>query len=86
MSGVYAFTVYAVTTKQSNGPLYIKNGGTILCEAFVTQNGQHETATCSAIVELTTDDLIRVTGAASDHAFIEGGSSGLVGHYIGSNQ
>ena len=84
VDGVYVFTVYAVTTRQSNGPMYIKSGGTILCEARITENDADDTATCTAIVELTVDDLVRVTGDTNDRTFISGSNSGFVGHYIGA--
>ena len=84
VDGVYVFTVYAVTTIQSNGPMYIKSGGTTLCEARITEDGQNDTGTCTAIVELTVNDLVRVTGDTNDRTFISGGNSGFVGHYIGS--
>ena len=84
VDGVYVFTVYAVTTTQSNGPMYIRSGGATLCEARITEGGQTETATCTAIAELTTDNLVRVTGDTNDRTFISGGNSEFVGHYIGS--
>ena len=82
---MYVFTVYVITTIQSNGAMYIKSGvGTTLYEARITEDGQNDTGTCTAIVELTVDDLVHVTGDTNDRTFISGGNSGFVGHYIGS--
>ena len=84
LNGVYVLTVYAVTTTEDAGPMYIKNNDDILCYAWITQSGHADTATCTAIAELTTDDSVRVTGDNSDTARISGQRSGFVGHYIGS--
>ena len=84
LDGVYVLTVYAATATTNSGPMYIKNNDDILCQTNITQDGKFDTGTCTAIVELTTDDSVRVTGATSDPAVIEGNHSGFVGHYIGS--
>ena len=84
LDGVYVLTVYAVTTGVNAGLVYIKNNDNILCQAHITQDNGQATGTCTAIVELTTDDSVRVTGGSSDPATIQVGKSGFVGHYIGS--
>ena len=83
LDGVYVLTVYAVTTGTHNGAMYIKRNDDVLCQANITQGGQSETGMCTATVELTTDDSVRVTGASNDPAKIKGNFSGFVGHYIG---
>ena len=84
MDGVYVLTVYAVTTTADGGDMYIKNNDDILCQGQITQDGKYDTGTCTAIVELTTDDSVRVTGDSSNPAIINSSNSGFVGHYIGS--
>ena len=84
LNGVYVFTVYAVTNTVDAGPMFIKNNDDVLCRARITVNGQADTGTCTAIVELTVGDSVRVTGDSSDTAAIIEDQSGFVGHYIGS--
>ena len=84
LNGVYVLTVYAVTTTANAGPMYIKKNDDILCRAQITEGGAQDTGTCTAIVELTIDDSVRVTGDSSDPAEIQVDKSGFVGHYIGS--
>ena len=45
---------------------------------------RHDTATCSAIAELTTDDSVRVTGETADPAGMRAADSGFLGHIIES--
>ena len=85
LNGVYLLTVYAVTIKANSGPMYIKNNDDILCRAQITEGGEFDTGTCTAIVELSLGDSVRVTGLSSDPAIIREGQSGFVGHYVGSD-
>ena len=84
LNGVYVLTVYAAATNQANGPMYIKKNDDILCYAYITQGGQADTGTCTAIVQMTLGDSVRVTGDSSNPAIVSGSRSGFVGHYIGS--
>ena len=84
LDGVYVLTIYAVTTIANSGNMHIKNNDDVLCTTRITASGQEDTGTCTAIVELTIDDSVRVTGDNSDPAAIQADKSGFVGHYIGS--
>ena len=44
----------------------------------------HDTATCSAIAELTTNDSVRVTGESAEPAGMRAADSGFLGHIIES--
>ena len=84
LNGVYVLTVYAVTTTANGGKMYIKNNDDILCQGHVTPGASWDTGTCTAIVQLTVGDSVRVTGDSSNLAEIFRTMSGFVGHYIGS--
>ena len=84
LHGVYVLTVYAVTGRTYYTPMFIKNNDDILCQAQITWQGEVETGTCTAIVQLTVGDSVRVTGDSSNPAAISGANSGFVGHYVGS--
>ena len=83
LDGVYVLTVYAVANKTDRGPMFIKNNDDVLCHAQITESSNQDTGTCTAIVELTIDDSVIVTGESSDPATIQANKSGFVGHYIG---
>ena len=70
-----------MTTQVANGPIYIRNNDTVLCEGWMAA-ADLETATCSAVAELAIGDSVRVTGDSSDPAIISTGRSGFAGHII----
>ena len=84
MEGVYLLTVYAVSAQVSNGPMYIKNNDDVLCETQITES-DFSGATCTAIVELSVGDSVRVTGDTSNPGVIIAGQSGFAGHIIVDN-
>ena len=80
VDGVYAFTMYAIFAG-NQGPIFIKNNEDILCQAYV-DGTDNDTATCSAIAELTVGDSVRVTGENYDTARIRARDSGFTGHLV----
>ena len=82
IDGTYELTVYAVTTRDQNGPMYIRNNDDILCTAFITWENNYETGMCTAIVQLAVGDSVRVTGDSANPAAILSGYSGFTGHII----
>ena len=74
--------MYATSAGITNGPMFIKNNDDELCRAYVVSDGSVDTATCSAIAELSVGDSVRVTGDSSDPGVIQADGSGFVGHII----
>ena len=81
VDGVYLLTIYATTSRVTDGPMYIKSNNDVLCTAMVT-GSDFSAATCTAIADLTTDDSVRVTGDSSNLGVIQTNRSGFVGHII----
>ncbi len=65
----------------NKGDMIMKRDAGALCASFVGDD-KGDKAVCTAIVELSTSDIVRVTGTSSDKAKIEGGWSGFAGHLL----
>ena len=82
VDGVYQLTVYGLIADTDSGPIYIKRNDDVLCQGYL-RGEQYDTATCTAIVELTIDDSVRVTGNSDNPATLHGdGFSGFTGFLI----
>ena len=65
----------------NGGNAYIKQNENILCAGWFNDNNG-ETATCTAVVELTEADSVRVTGNIDNPADLRGAySSGFAGKF-----
>ena len=83
VDGVYVLTFYGMPSSSDGGHVSIKRNDDILCRAWLTSEGTFDTATCTVVAELTTDDSVRVTGDSSDPSALEGDSwSGFTGFLI----
>lgn len=80
VSGTYLLIYYAAGNDGS-GDMIMKRDAGALCTSFVGDE-QGEKAVCTAIVELSTSDKVRITGNSNDQAKIRGGSSGFAGHLL----
>ena len=78
-SGVYLLTAYARVVIPTWGPMYIKKNDQILCHAELGDGGDWNMGSCTAIVELTPENTVRVTGY---QAVLQYSTSGFAGHLI----
>ena len=60
----------------------IKKNDQVLCKAEVGDQATWNTASCSAVTELTPGDSVRVTGDSDYPVVIAADSSGFAGHLI----
>ena len=83
MDGVYQLTFYGMVAGHNAGSVYIKRNDDVLCQGWLRPNEIVDTATCTAIAELTTGDSVRVTGNSADPSDLRGAlSSGFNGFLI----
>ena len=81
--GVFLFTFYGVKLGTAEGPVYIKRNDDILCQGWLRNGASADTSTCTAIVELTEGDSVRVTGNSANSAVLRGDLwSGFTGFII----
>ena len=82
MNGVYLLTFYGLLTGTDGGAIYIKQNDDVLCQGWFRENETSDTATCTAIAELTTGDSVRVTGNSGDPSALRLNYSGFDGFLI----
>ena len=80
--GVYLLTVYGQTEVAMLGSMRVKKNDQILCHAEVGDQATWNSASCTAIVELTPEDFVRVTGSSDEPLTINAHNSGFAGHLI----
>ena len=84
MDGVYQFTFYGLLAGSDDGNIYIRRNDDVLCQGYLLE--QHNTATCTAVAELTEGDSVRVTRTNNNPADLRGGhQSGFTGFLIYDN-
>ena len=71
VDGVYQLTFYGLVATNDGGHVYIKQNDKILCRGYLRPE-QYDTATCTAIAELTESDSVRVTRDSDDPADLRG--------------
>ena len=81
VSGLYLLSVYGQTVGAQQGGMFIKKDDQILCHAEIGDNDGYNNASCTAVVELTPGDSVRVTGQSNRPVAITG-ASGFTGHLI----
>ena len=74
VDGVYLLTFYGLVQGSDGGNVWIKRNDDIICRGFLRENEQFDTATCTAIAQLTTNDSVRVTGNSDNPADLRGGN------------
>ena len=83
VDGVYQLTFYGIVSGSDGGNVYIKRNDDQLCKGWLDVSNNGDTATCTAIAELTTGDSVRVTGDSADPSALRGDSfSGFTGFLI----
>ena len=83
VDGVYLLTFYGLVQGTDGGGVWIKRNDDVLCTAWLDNDNVSDTATCTAIAELTTGDSVRVTGNSDDPSALRGDThSGFAGFLI----
>ena len=80
---MYQLTFYGFVSGTEGGSVFIKRNDDQLCKAWLEYDDDVDTATCTAIAELTMDDSVRVTGNNNNPSVLRGASfSGFNGFLI----
>ena len=75
-------TLYGLIAGTDSGNIYIKQNDDVLCQGYLRPE-QYDTATCTAIAELTEGDSVHVTGSSIDPSILRGDLySGFAGFLI----
>ena len=83
VDSAYLLTFYGLVQGSDGGNVWIKQNDDIICRGYLRDNQQFDTATCTAIAQLTTSDSVRVTGNSDNPSTLRGGNqSGFVGFLI----
>ena len=88
VAGVYHFSVFSLSVNDAlqNDLQIVKNGSTMLARQRNASSNNHETTSCSCIIDLDVDDYIEVKiGGVGDVVYGDSGDgwSGFSGYLIG---
>ena len=78
-------SLYARSSDDKDGFIYIKSNDRILCETYINEAADHrESVSWTVVAELTAGDTVRVSGSSTYPVRIAASLSGFTGHLVQS--